>query len=73
MGIYLPRDVYGGLSAAVPKSNSPELRERYDDSNLKVNEFLYRRADIEDVVSAHLLAIERAPSMGFKRSISSAT
>jgi UDP-glucose 4-epimerase len=51
----------------------PALRERYDDSNLKVNEFLYRRADIEDVVSAHLLAIERAPSMGFERFIISAT
>jgi UDP-glucose 4-epimerase len=51
----------------------PELRERYDDCNLKVNEFLYRRADIEDVVSAHVLAIERAPSIGFERFIISAT
>jgi UDP-glucose 4-epimerase len=51
----------------------PALREAYDDRNLKVNEFLYRRADIEDVVSAHLLAMERAPSMGFGRFIISAT
>jgi hypothetical protein len=33
-------------------------RRAYDDVNLKVNEFLYRRADIEDVVSAHLLAMQ---------------
>jgi len=32
-------------------------RRAYDDANLKVNELLYRRADIEDVVSAHLLAM----------------
>jgi nucleoside-diphosphate-sugar epimerase len=38
-----------------------------------VNEFLYRRVDIEDVVSAHLLAIEKAPTIGFARYIISAT
>jgi UDP-glucose 4-epimerase len=48
-------------------------RQTYDDANLKVNEFLYRRADIEDVVSAHLLAIQRAPAIGFGRYIISAT
>ena len=32
---------------------------------VKVNEFLYRRVDIEDVVDAHLLALERAPAIGF--------
>jgi nucleoside-diphosphate-sugar epimerase len=50
-----------------------DVREAYDDTNLKVNEFLYRRVDIEDVVSAHLLAIEKAPSIGFSRYIVSAT
>jgi UDP-glucose 4-epimerase len=45
----------------------------YADENLKVNEFLYRRADIEDVVSAHLLAMDKAPSIGFDRYIISAT
>ena len=30
-------------------------------SNLKANEYLYRRVDLEDVVSAHLLPLERAP------------
>jgi UDP-glucose 4-epimerase len=48
-------------------------REAYADDNVKANEFLYRRADIEDVVSAHLLALERAPALGFGRYIISAT
>ena len=50
-----------------------DTRERYEDDNAKVNEFLYRRADIEDVVSAHVLALRRAPSIGFGRYIVSAT
>jgi UDP-glucose 4-epimerase len=50
-----------------------ESRNAYDDANLKVNELLYRRVDIEDVVSAHLLAIEKAPSIGFGRYIISST
>jgi UDP-glucose 4-epimerase len=50
-----------------------ELRAAYDDGNLKVNELLYRRVDLEDVVSAHLLAVERAPTIGFGRYIISAT
>jgi UDP-glucose 4-epimerase len=50
-----------------------DARERFSDDNLKVNELLYRRAEIEDVVTAHLLAIDRAPSIGFDRFIISAT
>jgi len=38
-----------------------------------VNEFLYRRVDIEDVVGAHLLALEKATAQGFGRYIISAT
>ena len=38
-----------------------DVRAAYDDANLKVNELLYRRVDLEDVVSAHRLALERAP------------
>jgi UDP-glucose 4-epimerase len=49
------------------------VRERYDDLNLKVNELLYRRVDLEDAVSAHLRALERAPEIGFGRYIVSAT
>ena len=50
-----------------------EIRAAYDDANLKVNELLYRRVDLEDVVSAHRLALERAPEIGFGRYIVSAT
>jgi UDP-glucose 4-epimerase len=50
-----------------------DVRTAYDDLNLKVNELLYRRVDIEDVVSAHRLALDRAPAIGFGRYIVSAT
>ena len=49
------------------------IREAYTDANIKTNEFLYRRVDIEDVVSAHLLAAYHAPSAGFAKYIISAT
>jgi nucleoside-diphosphate-sugar epimerase len=48
-------------------------REAFPDENLKVNEYLFRRVDLEDVVSAHLAAAERAPEIGFGRYIISAT
>jgi len=48
-------------------------RGAFADDILKVNEFLYRRVDIEDVVSAHALAAERAPALGFRKYIISAT
>lgn len=51
----------------------PSVRESYVDLNLKVNEFLYRRVDIADVVTAHLLAARRAGAVGFGRYIVSAT
>ncbi len=50
-----------------------DVRSAYEDENLKVNELLYRRADLEDIVSAHLLAAECAPGIGFGRYIVSAT
>jgi UDP-glucose 4-epimerase len=50
-----------------------ETRDAFADANVKVNEFLYRRADIEDVASAHVRALERAGSIGFGRYIVSAT
>lgn len=50
-----------------------DVRKNYDDGNIKANEFLYRRVEIEDVVSAHLLAMQRAASIGFGRYIISAT
>jgi len=53
--------------------DSEETRRSYSDPNMKVNEYLYRRVDIEDVVSAHLLALDRAPDIGFDRYVISAT
>jgi UDP-glucose 4-epimerase len=48
-------------------------REAYDDDNVKANEYLYRRVDLEDVANAHVLALEKAQSIGFGRYIISAT
>ena len=61
--------------AVLPRARRPRRRPRprTTDLNIKVNELLYRRVDIEDVVSAHLLALERAPAIGFGRYIISAT
>lgn len=33
--------------------------------NLKANELLYRRATVEDMARAHVLALEKAPQIGF--------
>ena len=57
-----------------PESDDREdVRTVYDDGNLKANEFLYRRVDLEDATAAHLLALERAPELRFGRYIISAT
>ncbi len=45
----------------------------YADANVKANELLYRRVDLDDVVTAHRLAMERAPDVGFGRYIITAT
>jgi UDP-glucose 4-epimerase len=50
-----------------------DVRTAYDDLNVKVNELLYRRVDIEDVVNAHRIALKRAPVIGFGRYVISAT
>jgi UDP-glucose 4-epimerase len=50
-----------------------ERRAAFEEENLKVNEFLYRRVDIEDVVSSHLLAMEKAAELGFAKFIITAT
>jgi nucleoside-diphosphate-sugar epimerase len=55
------------------EDDSKVTRETYADDNAKVNEFLFRRVDLEDAVSAHLLAGQRAPAIGFRRYIISAT
>jgi UDP-glucose 4-epimerase len=53
--------------------DDPALRGAYPDTNIKANELLNRRADIADVVSAHLCALEHAPRLGFGRYLISAT
>jgi UDP-glucose 4-epimerase len=49
------------------------VRDAYEDENVKANEFLYRRVDLEDVVTAHLAALRRAEAVRFGRYIVSAT
>ncbi|NSL87686.1 NAD(P)-dependent oxidoreductase [Chitinophaga sp. Mgbs1] len=49
------------------------MRDAYADDNAKVNEYLFRRVDIEDAVSAHLVAATRAGDIGFGKYIISAT
>jgi UDP-glucose 4-epimerase len=55
------------------QDDDAQARLAYADANMKANEFLFRRVDLEDVVSAHLLAATRAPALGFARFIISAT
>jgi UDP-glucose 4-epimerase len=50
-----------------------DLRGGWDDANLKANEFLFRRLDVEDAVGAHLAALEAGPRVGFGRYVVSAT
>jgi UDP-glucose 4-epimerase len=49
------------------------MRSAYSTENAQAIEFLHRRVDIEDVVSAHLKAVERAKDIGFACYIVSAT
>ena len=55
------------------EDDNPQVRNNYCDANAKANEYLYRRVDIEDVVSAHLLAAKHAAALGFRKYIISAT
>jgi UDP-glucose 4-epimerase len=50
-----------------------DVRNGYPDANVKVNELLYRRGDLEDMAGAHRLALERAGEIGFGSYIVSAT
>ncbi|MGB0579767.1 MAG: NAD-dependent epimerase/dehydratase family protein [Limisphaerales bacterium] len=55
------------------EDDDPNQRSEFSGDNLKVNEFLFRRVEIADVVSAHLAAEQRAAEIGFGRYIVSAT
>lgn len=48
-------------------------RAAFDDDNLKLNELLFRRADLHDMVTAHVCAMEKAPELGFGKFVISAT
>ena len=53
--------------------DSEQVRSGFADANAKVNELLYRRIDLADVVGAHLAALAKAPQLGFGRYVVSAT
>jgi len=53
--------------------DDPAMRSAYPLDNAQANELLYRRLDITDAVSAHLIAVVRAGEIGFGRYIVSAT
>lgn len=55
------------------EDDSRAARRAFADENLKLNEYLHRRVELEDVVSAHLRAAESAPTLRFGRYIISAT
>jgi UDP-glucose 4-epimerase len=53
--------------------DDPVTRGNFSIANAQANEMLYRRVDLEDVVNAHLLALDKVRTMGFRRYIISAT
>jgi nucleoside-diphosphate-sugar epimerase len=55
------------------EDDNRHMRLNYKDENLKANEFLYRRVDVEDIVSSCLLAVKHAKQIGFGTYIISAT
>ena len=55
------------------RDDAGDVRNAYADEKIRASEFLYRRADPQDVADAHLRAMECAPEIGFGRYIISAT
>ena len=55
------------------QDDDPAIRRDYEDANAKANEYLFRRVDLQDVVDAHVLALGKAPQIGFRKYIISAT
>ncbi|KAI5247604.1 hypothetical protein E4T43_01964 [Aureobasidium subglaciale] len=54
------------------EDDSDAAREEFEDDNLKVCELLYRRVDIQDVVTAHVCAMHEARKIGWAKYIISA-
>jgi UDP-glucose 4-epimerase len=55
------------------EQDNAAMQSAYTTENAQTIEYLHRRVDIEDVVSAHLLAAERAAEIGFGSYVISAT
>nr|WP_295923121.1 NAD(P)-dependent oxidoreductase [uncultured Dyadobacter sp.] len=53
--------------------DNAETRRLYSTPNTQALELLYRRVDVADAVTAHLLAMKKAAELGFGRYIISAT
>ena len=53
--------------------DNTDRRNNFSDTNLKANEFLYRRVDLEDVVTVHELALQKTKTLRFGRYVISAT
>ena len=53
--------------------DNADTRQRYSTPNVQALEMLYRRVDVADAVTAHLLATKKAASIGFGKYIISAT
>ena len=57
-----------------PEEDDDKLkRESFDGENAKANEFLFRRVELEDAVSAHVAAANCASTLGFGKYIISGT
>jgi UDP-glucose 4-epimerase len=65
--------VLGTSRFSLKRTTNQVTRESYASDNIKVNEFLFRRVDLEDVVAAHMPAASEAQTIGFRRYIGSAT
>jgi nucleoside-diphosphate-sugar epimerase len=66
-----------GLAVAILRTSRffPEDDDTHEEPsgpNLKANEFLHRRLTVEDAARAHVVALERAPDIGFGTFIISA-
>ena len=76
---HLPTQVLRTSRFFPEEDDDTSVRSEYETANSQANELLYRRVDLEDIVSAHFLAEEgtRAagfqPDTGFRRYIISAT
>lgn len=55
------------------EDDNKDVRDTYIDVNIKINEYSHRRVDVEDIVYAHLLAMEKVAEIGFNKYIISAT